>query len=85
MQEMRIRRPPTKQEIAARADEIHQQHGGREDRAMDDWLQAEAELGAAESAAETVDGRWTRRRTVGSSRGDGRRTAVPKSRARRLI
>ena len=50
---MPIRREPTDEEIAARAHEIYEQHGRTEGRALQDWLQAKAELEAAEVSAET--------------------------------
>ena len=86
---MRIRRAPTRQEIAARAYEIHQQHGATQGRALEDWVQAEAELRAAEGAAETADVSRRRKRPQGGKRpqgraGDGKpRKAVGKQRGRR--
>ena len=52
---MPIRREPTNEEIAARAYEIYEQHGRVEGRAIEDWLEAKAELEAAEAAAESED------------------------------
>ena len=80
---MRIRRAPTRQEIAARAYEIHQQHGAMQERALDDWLQAEAELRAAESAAETADVSRRRKRPQGRGGKGKQRTTVGKQRGRR--
>jgi outer membrane protein TolC len=52
---MRIRRRPTRQEIARRAYELYEQrHHGDADAARD-WLEAERELEAAEAAAESED------------------------------
>jgi hypothetical protein len=48
-----MRRRPTEEEIAARAYELYEQHGAVEGRALDDWLQAKAELEAAETSAES--------------------------------
>jgi hypothetical protein len=52
---MPIRREPTTEEIAARAYELYEQHGRVEGRAVEDWLEAKAELEAAEVAAESED------------------------------
>jgi hypothetical protein len=52
---MPIRRPPTDEEIAARAREIYEQQGRVEGRAREYWLQAKAELEAAEASAESEE------------------------------
>jgi len=54
---MPIRRLPTDEEIAARAHQIYEQRGRADGSALDDWLAAEAELGAAEAPAQPDDPR----------------------------
>jgi hypothetical protein len=50
--ETRLRTPELEEQIRARAYEIYEQHGRNEGHAIDDWLQAEAELtGESETAA----------------------------------
>jgi hypothetical protein len=50
-----MRRTPTEDEIAQRALELYEQAGQPEGRAEEFWREAEAELAAAEAAAETAD------------------------------
>jgi hypothetical protein len=69
-----MRRRPTEQEIAARAHELHEQRGAAHGRALDDWLQAEAELEAAETSAESTE---VQRRPQSASKGRTSRTSRP--------
>jgi hypothetical protein len=50
-----MRRRPTDQEIAARAHVLWEQSGEPKGDPQDKWLQAKAELEAAEAAAESSD------------------------------
>jgi formate-dependent nitrite reductase cytochrome c552 subunit len=64
-----MRRRPTEEEIAARAYELYEQHGEVQGRALDDWLQAKAELEAAETSAESKEV-LSKPRRAQSRRGD---------------
>jgi hypothetical protein len=55
LEEPFMRRKPTEEEIAARARELHEQHGGRHERALSDWLQARRELEAVQISAESAE------------------------------